>query len=184
VLTGNVDLAPTFAAMAQVHPASFTDGRSLLAAARHAPRSTRRWRQAYLVEHRNVVGTSKPPRPKAEAGGLALEPPDPDQGTTATATATASKLKDRSHMARDAHITDYDAVRTARYLYVKYADGEHELYDLRADPEEIHNLAGTSPARSVETLLDRQLEQLRHCDAGGCRRAESRTLRQIAAQGT
>jgi arylsulfatase A-like enzyme len=181
-MAGNVDLAPTFAAMAHVHAASFTDGRSLLEVARQAPGASRRWRQAYLVEHRNVVGTSNPARPKAEAGGLALEPPDPDESVTTTVTMPASKLKDRSHMAHDAHIVDYDAVRTSRYLYVKYSDGERELYDVRADPEEIHNLAGASAVRSVETLLDRQLEDLRHCEAGGCRRADARTLRELASQ--
>ena len=103
---------------------------------------------------------------------------------TTTVTTPASKLKDRSHMAHDAHIVDYDAVRTPRYLYVKYADGERELYDVRADPEEIHNLAGASVEHSVETLLDRQLEELRHCEADGCRSAEARTLRELASEST
>ena len=28
----------------------------------------------------------------------------------------------------------YEAIRTPRYLYVEYVDGEHEFHDLRADP--------------------------------------------------
>jgi len=39
--------------------------------------------------------------------------------------------------------TTYEAMRTPRYLYVEYADGEREFYDLRTDPFELHNLAGT-----------------------------------------
>jgi len=37
--------------------------------------------------------------------------------------------------------TTYEALRTRRLLYVEYADGERELYDLRADPFELHNIA-------------------------------------------
>ena len=85
-------------------------------------------------------------------------------------------------MASDAHIPDYDAVRTRRYLYVKYATGERELYDTRTDPEEIHNLAGTGADRHIETLLDRQLEELRHCAGNACRAAEARTPRQLASR--
>jgi arylsulfatase A-like enzyme len=36
----------------------------------------------------------------------------------------------------------YDAMRTADFLYVEYADGDREFYDFRTDPFELHNLAG------------------------------------------
>jgi hypothetical protein len=36
----------------------------------------------------------------------------------------------------------YCAVRNQRYMFVKYADGEKELYDLSTDPYELNNLAG------------------------------------------
>ena len=35
----------------------------------------------------------------------------------------------------------YSAIRTRRYMYAKYADGERELYDLRRDPNELDNVA-------------------------------------------
>ena len=38
--------------------------------------------------------------------------------------------------------TTYEAMRTPHFLYVEYADGEREFYDLRNDPFELHNLAG------------------------------------------
>ena len=37
-------------------------------------------------------------------------------------------------------------MRTRRYLYVEHATGEHELYDVVADPAETTNLAGTMTA--------------------------------------
>jgi hypothetical protein len=35
----------------------------------------------------------------------------------------------------------YEALRTGRSLYVEYADGEREYYDLARDPLELDNLA-------------------------------------------
>ena len=34
-------------------------------------------------------------------------------------------------------------MRTPGYLYVEYADGELEFYDLRRDPFELHNIASS-----------------------------------------
>jgi arylsulfatase A-like enzyme len=47
--------------------------------------------------------------------------------------------------------TTYEAMRTHDFLYVEYRDGEHEFYDLRNDPFELHNLAGDiGPAELAE----------------------------------
>ncbi len=35
----------------------------------------------------------------------------------------------------------YRAIRTDRYLYVLYANGQSELYDMRRDPGQLRNLA-------------------------------------------
>ncbi len=56
----------------------------------------------------------------------------------------------------------YEAMRTHRFLYVEYKDGEREYYNLKQDPFELHNLAGTlGPARLA--ALHRELAGMRHC---------------------
>jgi arylsulfatase A-like enzyme len=56
----------------------------------------------------------------------------------------------------------YEAIRTANSLYVEYADGEHEYYDLRTDPYEIQNIAAElSPTHLL--ALHRTLQRIAHC---------------------
>jgi N-acetylglucosamine-6-sulfatase len=63
------------------------------------------------------------------------------------------------------------ALRTSDYLYVEYKTGEHELYDLRKDPYELHNeYASASP--ELKQRLEAQLDALRQCEAEECRAAE------------
>jgi N-acetylglucosamine-6-sulfatase len=57
----------------------------------------------------------------------------------------------------------YSAIRTRRYMYAEYADGERELYDLVNDPFELRNRAMARRYRGVETALARRLAALRHC---------------------
>ena len=59
-------------------------------------------------------------------------------------------------------------VRTQRYLYVDVATGERELYDLRSDPQQYHNLA-TVPAYADElAVLAGELKRLRSCAGAEC----------------
>jgi N-acetylglucosamine-6-sulfatase len=57
----------------------------------------------------------------------------------------------------------YAAIRTRRYMYARYADGERELYDLRADPYELRNRAPDPALRGVKAALARRLAALRRC---------------------
>ena len=59
-----------------------------------------------------------------EHHGPASDPRDPDRQTRASGNPTT-----------------YEAMRTNRYLYVEYIDGEREFYELRRDPYELRNLA-------------------------------------------
>jgi N-acetylglucosamine-6-sulfatase len=55
------------------------------------------------------------------------------------------------------------AIRTPQYLYARYEGGGRELYDLRRDPDELHNLWSEPAASSVEGALADRLRRLRHC---------------------
>jgi arylsulfatase A-like enzyme len=59
-------------------------------------------------------------------------------------------------------VPTYCEVRTTGYAYVQYATHEEELYDLRADPFELTNLAADPQDRSVLLALRSRLAGL--CD--------------------
>ncbi|HVN50120.1 MAG TPA: sulfatase [Acidimicrobiales bacterium] len=158
-LVGNIDLAPTFAAMAGVTPPSFVDGRSFLPLAED-PSTTASWRDAYLIEHWREVD-------QVDRSGAPLEPGDADQGGTATSVRTSK--------ASLSNIPEYHAVRTTRYLYVEYVTGERELYDLRADPYELHDIVTTASPALVRELAA-EVDALRNCKAATCRTAENRSV--------
>ena len=68
----------------------------------------------------------------------------------------------------DAGAPVYHGIRTARYKYVVYDDGDRELYDLRADPDEIHNLAGERAVEPLEAKLAARLASVEECAASAC----------------
>ena len=61
----------------------------------------------------------------------------------------------------------YAALRTQDYLYVQYSDGEVEFYDLRRDPYELHNIAGSLTTRQFAQLYF-ELQPLRQCHGASC----------------
>jgi N-acetylglucosamine-6-sulfatase len=58
--------------------------------------------------------------------------------------------------------TTYEAIRTRAYLYVEYADGELEFYDLYRDPFELDNIASRLSFRQL-TGLHADLHRLKTC---------------------
>jgi arylsulfatase A-like enzyme len=71
-------------------------------------------------------------------------------------------------------VLNYKAVRTKRWLYVHYEDGESELYDLRVDPEELDSRHADPRYRPVVVVLRRLLARLADCTGSGCRAAAPR----------
>jgi N-acetylglucosamine-6-sulfatase len=59
-------------------------------------------------------------------------------------------------------------IRTSRYLYVDLATGEEELYDLRTDPAQYHNLSAQPGYEAVRDLLREELKRVRACDGTVC----------------
>lgn len=73
-------------------------------------------------------------------------------------------------------------VRTGDYLYVEHASRERELYDLRADPREVHNLVDEPRMRHVVRMLAHELDVLRNCKGAACARPLPRALRTTAPE--
>jgi arylsulfatase A-like enzyme len=61
--------------------------------------------------------------------------------------------------------TTYEAMRTRRFLYVEYSDGEREIYNLVNDPFELHNLAGGLTLLQLEEL-HAEILNLERCHDG------------------
>jgi N-acetylglucosamine-6-sulfatase len=65
----------------------------------------------------------------------------------------------------------YRAVRTESHKYVEYVNGERELYDLEADPDELENVYESADPSLIENLKTK-LDALGSCVEAGCREAE------------
>ena len=146
-LASNIDLAPTFAALAgpEVELPDFVDGRSLvplLDGDQGMP-----WRQAVLVE----FGA----RAADETGEVGIAS-DGEKGVPGAAPNPATFWK----------------LRTTERAYVEYKRGERELYDLAADPYELENLANDRARADEIASLHAWLQALRGCAGQGCRDAE------------
>jgi hypothetical protein len=75
-----------------------------------------------------------------------------------------------------ATIPDYTAVRMGRYLFVRYATGEMELYDPSNDPYELQSLHD-SASRQLKERLATRLDALEDCVAQSCRSAQNRAAK-------
>jgi N-acetylglucosamine-6-sulfatase len=123
----NIDLAPTFEAIAGVQPSTSVDGHSIVPLLTRSPGAT--WRSAALIEHH----------------GLDFYANDPDFQTTNAGDPPT-----------------YQAIRTQRFTYVRYQDGEREYYNRKRDPLELDNIYRTLSARRI-AQLDAEVRALAAC---------------------
>jgi len=75
----------------------------------------------------------------------------------------------------------FHAVRTADWTYVEYFNGERELYDLRADPQQLDNVV-TAAEPLLLDQLSRRLAELANCAAQNCREIEDAPLSPTVAE--
>lgn len=154
-ITANVDLAPTFAAIAGVTPPSFVDGRSYLPFLNGTTPSV--WRKALLLEH------AGPSSVTAASADPSLEPQDPyDVQLQATgASPVFAGLR-----------TQNQAIGTHGPInYVEYDNGERELYDISLDPSQLDNGYSTAGA-TLKSKLSTWLGSLRNAAGQALRNAE------------
>ncbi len=73
-------------------------------------------------------------------------------------------------------VDSFFGLRTARWTYVEYGGGEHELYDLARDPDQLDNIIQTAEPDLLHDLANK-LRALSICEGLGCKEAEDRPLR-------
>ena len=67
-----------------------------------------------------------------------------------------TRLTDRSSLTVFDH--GNNSLRTDRWRYIRYNEGSEELYDLKNDPNEWHNLAGQKKHAETRRALAEKLE--------------------------
>jgi N-acetylglucosamine-6-sulfatase len=72
---------------------------------------------------------------------------------------------------------NFHAIRTQRFIFVQYDDGEQELYDLQTDPYELQNQVTNPFYAPIRDLLAEELSHLRDCHQDGCARLPRLTVK-------
>jgi len=63
----------------------------------------------------------------------------------------------------------WTGIRGERYVYLEYASGEREFYDLRTDPDQLQSRHGDPATLGIRYALARRLHRLERCVGDGCR---------------
>jgi len=66
-------------------------------------------------------------------------------------------------------VMTYHAIRTRRWLYIRWTGGSRELYDLVGDPDQLQSLHAGRAHRHVRRVLARRLRKLASCAGESCR---------------
>jgi N-acetylglucosamine-6-sulfatase len=65
----------------------------------------------------------------------------------------------------------FTALRTTRYLYAEYSNGDRELYDFVRDPDQLTSVHADPAYQALRTSLAERLARLRSCTGPACRSA-------------
>jgi N-acetylglucosamine-6-sulfatase len=156
-LVWNGDITATILKIAEAQPGLPQDGRSLLPYAR----------DPNLRTFRPILIETGPP-------GATNEPGTPVSAASANRGVHFSKYVKNLDQDRTAQIARaivaprYRAIRTGRYLLVKYSDASRELYDLKRDPLELKNKYKDSRYFPVRKFLLKKLKGLVLCQGADC----------------
>ena len=156
----NGDITSTILQAAGAQPGLPQDGRSFLPYAQDPNKTSTR---PILLETGPPGATSEPGTP----------------GTAASAKGRARPVKfskyvknlDLDHTAQISRAIvapRYRAIRTGRYLLVKYSDESRELYDLHTDPLELRSVYKNSRYFPVRKFLLKKLKSLVECKGADC----------------
>jgi arylsulfatase A-like enzyme len=167
-MTGNVDLAPTWADLAGAKAADFVDGRSLVPLMRANPPALNQWRQVFGIENGpdKIDDTVVAPAPTPDTDAGLLEPNDQDEDDRAALPAAKQNIR---------AVPPLRGIRMQTMSYVEYVTGEKELYDIKADPYQLQNLALKANPKLLEVLSAR-VKDLATCKAAACRTVEDSPL--------
>ena len=152
-LTVSVDFAPTIAELAGARLPVEPDGRSLVPLFNGPTPAD--WRQVVLLEQ---FAFSPPDHPPHDT----LEPPDP----------------------QDAGVVEYPShlgLRTPNFKYVERQSGDLEVYDLRADPDELKNLARRRLNATWLGKMKSLVRRLGACAGESCRQLEAQPVPALPA---
>jgi N-acetylglucosamine-6-sulfatase len=132
------------------------------------------------------LGGARPPRP---ADGHSVVPSfAADRGWTVPVAVENEVNAGEMNAARDKPPSGFDnaltgtGLRTARWKYMRYVDGDAELYDLADDPNELHNLYGRPRYAAVQAELSQVWADLRDCRGATCQASLPPQLRSSAQQ--
>jgi N-acetylglucosamine-6-sulfatase len=160
-ITANIDLAPTITEMTGATAAKFVDGRSFMPLFKSETVKSSDWRKGLLIEM-GAINTSTssviPVNVPANFDSLPFEFEYPDSAN--------DKFLQQNDQGT------YRGVRTEKFIYLEYNNGEKEFYNLVADPYELDNLA-SKLAPDILSSLHIWLGQLQTCAANECRKLEA-----------
>jgi len=109
-------------------------------------------------------------RPDERIDGRSLRPLFRSE-VDATSWRKAITLESR-HEARNQGVPAFGALRTERYKWIEYENGERALYDLARDPHELTNASG-GPNSELGEALAAWLRDLLLCHGEDCERIEN-----------
>lgn len=142
----NQDVAPTIVKLAGARAALTMDGRSM----------KRFWLDPRRRSRRPILLSSYATITRLIPGDYPDEPADPEPTGDASASVKSPNQ-------------NFVGIRLGPYKYIRYENGEQELYVLKDDPAELENRASDPAYRRIIRYLDTQLEALRGCKGQTCR---------------